>query len=103
VPEGRLVHRQQPDAVDAEPLEVVQLLHQPADIAGAVAVGVGEAADEHLVEDGALVPVLVPRLFVGEGIRDWLTVAWLRCRAHLWTPRMCRAALTGGARTRGEA
>ena len=38
------VHRQQPDAVDAEPLQVVELLGQPAEVAGAVAVAVEEAA-----------------------------------------------------------
>ena len=56
VAQRRLVERQQPEAVDAEPLQVVELLDQAAEVAGAVAVGVGEAADEHLVEDGALVP-----------------------------------------------
>ena len=56
VAQRRLVDRQQPDAVDAEPLQVVELLGQAAQVAGAVAVAVVEAADEHLVEDGALVP-----------------------------------------------
>ena len=51
VAEGRLVEGQQPEAVDAEPLEVVELLGQAPEVAGAVVVGVEEAADEHLVED----------------------------------------------------
>ena len=34
VAQRRLVHRQQPDAVDAEPLQVVELLDQPAEVAG---------------------------------------------------------------------
>lgn len=49
--------RRQPEAVDAEPLEVVELVDHAAQITHAVGVAVGEAADEHLVEDGALVPL----------------------------------------------
>ena len=56
VPQGRSVERQQPDAVDAQPLEVVELLGQPAEVARAVAVGVEEAADVDLVEHRALEP-----------------------------------------------
>jgi hypothetical protein len=57
--------RRQPEAVDAEPLQVVQLVDHAAEVADAVGVAVGEAADEHLVEDGALVP-----LGVGAGGRQ---------------------------------
>ena len=56
VPQRRGVHRQQPDAIDAEPLEVVELRDQPAEVAGAVVVAVEEAPDVDLVEDGALEP-----------------------------------------------
>ena len=56
VAQRRRVERRQPQAVDAEPLQVVELLGQPAQVAGAVAVGVVEAADEHLVEHRALEP-----------------------------------------------
>ena len=42
---GDCVERQQPEAVDAEPLEIVELVDEAVDVAGAVAVGVGEAAD----------------------------------------------------------
>ncbi len=66
--ERRGVDRQQPDAVDAEPLQVIEALGQAADIAGAVAVGVAEAADQDLVEDRALVPLRVPRRLEGERI-----------------------------------
>ena len=44
------VDGKQPDAVDPEPLEVVQLVDDAADVAVAVAVGVVEAADVDLVE-----------------------------------------------------
>ena len=57
VAQRRGEERRQPEAVDAEPLQVVELVGQAAQVAGAVAVGVGEAADQHLVEDGALEPV----------------------------------------------
>ena len=56
VAQRRLVHRQQPEAVDAEPLEVVELVDQAAEVAGAVVVAVEEAADVDLVEDGPLEP-----------------------------------------------
>jgi hypothetical protein len=56
VAQRRLVERQQPDAVDPEPLQVVELLGQAAEVAGAVAVGVEEAADVDLVEDRTLEP-----------------------------------------------
>ena len=59
VAQRRGEERRQPEAVDAEPLQVVELVGQAAQVAGAVAVAVVEAADEHLVEDRALVPVRV--------------------------------------------
>ena len=52
----RGVERQQPDAVDAEPLQVVQLLLQAAEVAGAVVVAVEERARVDLVEDRRLEP-----------------------------------------------
>jgi hypothetical protein len=56
VPQGRRVERRQPEAVHAEPLEVVQFAGQTTQVAGAVAVGVVEGTDEDLVEHGALEP-----------------------------------------------
>jgi hypothetical protein len=66
VAERGLVDRQQPDAVDPQPLQVVQPGGEALDVAGAVSVGVLEAADEHLVEEGAAVPLGVARPFEGE-------------------------------------
>src|SRR3712207_9091874 len=66
VAQRRGEERRQPQAVDAEPLEVVQLVDHAAEVADAVGVAVGEAADEHLVEDGALVPL---RVGAGRGQR----------------------------------
>jgi predicted amidohydrolase YtcJ len=42
-----------------EQLEVVQFLNQPVEVAGAVAVSVGKAPDQHLVEDRFAVPVRI--------------------------------------------
>src|SRR6266849_10280297 len=56
VAQRRRVHRQQPDAVDPEPLQVVELVGEPAEVAGAVVVPVEEAADVDLVEDRRLEP-----------------------------------------------
>ena len=56
VAQRRVVERRQPQAVDAEPLQVVELLGQPAQVTRAVGVGVVEGPDQHLVEDRALEP-----------------------------------------------
>ena len=50
------VEGQHPDAVDAQPLHVVQLVAQPLEVAGPVIVGVEVAADQHFVEHGVLEP-----------------------------------------------
>jgi hypothetical protein len=59
VAQRRGVEGQQPEAVDAEPLEVVELLREPLQVTGAVVRGVVEAAHQHLVEHGSLVPTVV--------------------------------------------
>ena len=56
VAQRRRVERQQPQRVDAEPLQVVELLGQPGEVADAVVVAVEEGADVRLVDDGVLVP-----------------------------------------------
>ena len=59
VAQRRLEERRQPQAVDPQPLEVVELVDQAGEVPGAVTVGVREGPDEHLVEDGLAVPVRV--------------------------------------------
>ena len=66
----RGIERQQPDRVDAKLDDVVELHHQPGEVADAVIVGVEERLDVHLVDDR----VLVPERIVRRGDRD----AWLR-------------------------
>ena len=75
--ERRGVHRQQPDAVDPEPLEVLELLGQPAQVARAVAVAVVEPAQVDLVEDGPLEPQRVGLKPVA-GLRGRLCAGVLR-------------------------
>ena len=75
VAERRDVHRQQPDAVDADPLQEVELVDQPAEVARPVVVAVEEAADVDLVEDRPLEPervALEPLLAHAPILRTWL-------------------------------
>jgi hypothetical protein len=62
VAQRRLEERQQPEAVDPQPLQVVELGREAPQVAGAVVVGVGEAPDQDLVEDRPLEPVVVVRV-----------------------------------------
>ena len=57
VAQRRGEERRDPEAVDAQPGQVVELLDQALEVAGAVAVGVAERADHDLVEDRGLEPV----------------------------------------------
>ena len=57
VTKGRGIEGQEPQAVDPQPLEVVELLPQAGEIARTVVVGVVEALEVHLVEDRPAVPV----------------------------------------------
>ncbi len=79
------VERQQPEAVDAQPLQVVQLGSQPAQVAVAVRGGVEEAAHEHLVDHRTSVPLRigVASLNDGSGRRHGLQASCRgRLRAH---------------------
>ncbi len=58
---GRDGDRREPDAVDAEPLQVVEVLDDAGDVAHAVGVAVGEGPRVDLVQDGRLPPRLVGR------------------------------------------
>jgi len=80
VAQRRGVDRQQPDAVDAEPLQVVQPGRQPAQVAGAVAGRVLETAYEYLVEHRALVPLRVKGLIRVE--RVGLSPSWCSVTAR---------------------
>ena len=57
VAQRRRVERQEPDRVDAEVLDVVELLAEPVEVAHAVVVRIEEGLDVELVDDGVLVPV----------------------------------------------
>ena len=53
------VEGRQPQAVDAEPLQVVEALDQPGEVAGTDPLRVAEGAHQHLVEDRLLEPLRV--------------------------------------------
>ena len=57
----RRIKRQQPDRRDAEFLQIIQLLHEPAEIAHAVAIAVAKSFNVQLVNDGVLVPKRIDR------------------------------------------
>jgi hypothetical protein len=73
VAQRRGVERRQPQTVHPEPRQIVELAGQSAQVAGAVAVRVGERPDQHLVEDGPLVPLRLvrrgPRVLEVRGLR----------------------------------
>jgi hypothetical protein len=69
VAKWRVVDRQQPDAIDPEPLQVVEAGDEAPQVAGAVPVGVVETADEDLIEDRMLVPPRIAWLVEGERVR----------------------------------
>ena len=56
VPQGRLVERQQPEAVDTQPLQVVETAGESSQVTLTVAIGIVEPAHENFVEDRLLVP-----------------------------------------------
>jgi hypothetical protein len=88
VAQRRGVDRQQPDAVDAEPFQVIQPGDQAAQIAGAVAGGVLETADEHLVEHRAPVPLRVSRCLDVERV-SYRLVVFGHCEiSWVWLERM---------------
>ena len=61
IAQRRRKERHQPDGVDTQFLQVIELLGQAAKIADAIAVGIEKRADVDLVDDGVLVPELVLR------------------------------------------
>jgi hypothetical protein len=95
VPQRRGVVRQQPHAVDAEPLQVVELLRQPAEVTGPVVVRVEERPGVDLVEDGRLEPerlALEPALSHGpppaSSAHLWRTWRlWKRCQTPFFGSR----------------
>ena len=84
------VERQQPDAVDAEPLQVVELLDQAAEVARPVAVAVEERPRVDLVEDRGLEPV-------GLGLEPVAGV--VARRRHPSTRSRCAWRVQGSRRT----
>ena len=71
VAQRRREKRQQPQAGDAQVLQIIELLHQPGKIADAVVVAVDERLDVQLVNDRVLVPERIgdAARFANDGLR----------------------------------
>src|SRR5689334_17346148 len=59
VAKRRGIEREQPEAIDPEALEVVELLRQPGEVSDAVAVAVEKRAYVRLIDNRVFVPELV--------------------------------------------
>jgi hypothetical protein len=57
--EGGGIERQQPQAGDAEVVQIIQLRRQAAKIPPAIPVTVGKGPDVQLVEDGVFIPIRI--------------------------------------------
>ncbi len=67
VAERRGVEGEQPQRIDAEPMQVVELLGEAGEVPDAVVVAVEEGAHVRLIDDG----VLVPERVLGEHIHNF--------------------------------
>ena len=70
-----VVERRQPDAVNAQPLQVIELLGHTRERTGAGVVGVVKSADQDLVENRVLVPLVIralPRIIARGGGRGFV-------------------------------
>ena len=68
VAQGRGKERHQPDGVDAQFLQVIELLRQTPEIADAVCIGVEKCAHVDLVDDRVFVPERVLRHGQGDSL-----------------------------------
>ncbi len=98
VAQRRGEERGEPEAVDPEPLEVVELGREPLEVPDPVAVAVLEGPHQHLVEHRTLEPLRVQVLLRGlrEGVGDGL----VHCHAgFLRTVRRWAGSAEGSSRT----
>ena len=99
-----LVEGQQPNAVDAQPLQVVELAHDARDIARTVVVGVEEPANQDFVENRPLVPADVLAGGTGDGrYRSSRSSGPAHLQTWLRTWRMWATRSTGSNLTKGWA
>jgi hypothetical protein len=90
VAEGRGIHGQQPQTVDAEGLQVVELRGQAVEVADTVGVAVTETLDVQLIDHRVLVPERI-----GMASRQGGTVAHAEATRRRWTG----SPATGSRRT----
>jgi hypothetical protein len=94
--ERRGEERQDPQAGDAEALEVVELLRQPGEVADAVVVAVEERLDVRVVDDRVLVP---ERIVVGRGRGVCDGVGGNGQVRGVGSHKMCPCRMSGSKRT----
>ncbi len=84
VAQGRGEEGQEPEAGDAEVLEVVEAGDQAGEVADAVAVGVLEGADVQLIDDRVFVPERVGGAagFLHVRVASWVGIFAVGCRAE---------------------
>src|SRR5438094_55155 len=73
VPQRRRIKGKQPERRDAQVLQVVQLLRQPAKIADPIPVAIQKRAHMQLIDDRVLVP---ERVGAGVGCCHWALRRW---------------------------
>ena len=93
----RAVDRREPQHVDAEPLEVVEVRRDAGDVAHAVAVAVGERARVDLVDHGGAPPARRPAVGAERRVagRSPSHPAPRGAAGPSWVPRWLPAAATG--------
>ena len=74
--------RHQPDCIDAEFLEVLQLLLQPLEVADSISIAIVERADMDLIDDCVLVPEQILRQWQARFLRNGPTSAATLCVMH---------------------
>ena len=85
VAQRALLKRQEPDAVDAEPLEILELADQAGEVADSVVVAVVKGTYRQLVEHGSFEPERILRELDAHG--------------RLRTCRICAGCWEGSRRT----
>jgi len=77
---GRGIDRHEPDAPDAQILEVIQFFRDAVEIADAVSVAVAERTDEDFIEYGVIPPGKSLGAGRGDGCLGWLeNLSWSWC------------------------
>src|SRR5262245_24334570 len=96
VAQRRGVHRQHPQAINSQPLQIVDLLSQPAKIADPVVVRVVITPDKNFIKDRVFVPEKVRIIFHTQHFICY-TAKLIYMRSSSATGRCASASATGNA------